>query len=211
MWKFCLDHLSPLPLLLLLFSHSLLVFSQQISFSSSLNLNDNKYFTLKQVLHHGGISNLGKQLFRKLEINQNEDSVFKEFGYAGTDPSGEYVVNFREEAPVGEFDLNNFGKKIPIPNHKDVASVLSLARMSYNAYISINSSGWLDLGDLDYEKLPFGWEERGLRGYVFADQDNSTVIISFKGTSVKYIYDDDETAPNDQYNASFFPSLLRHV
>lgn len=36
------------------------------------------------------------------------------------------------------------------------------------------------------QTLPFGWgeEDAGLRGHVFADSTNSTLVISIKGTSL---------------------------
>ena len=35
-----------------------------------------------------------------------------------------------------------------------------------------------------YAFTPFGWQEPGLRGYIYADNMNETIIVAFKGTSV---------------------------
>ncbi|CAG8630376.1 9010_t:CDS:2 [Acaulospora morrowiae] len=212
MLKFWLKQFSPVPfLLLLLLSHSFRAFSQQIPLSLSSDLNEKKYFTLKQVLHHGGIISSGKTLFRKLEIEKDGNLVFGGDSLSGNGPSGEYVVNFLGEPRENGFGVKNIERRFPVPNHKDVYSILSLAKMSYNAYIGISGPyEWVDLEDVDYENIPFGWEEVGLRGYIFTDPGNSTVIIAFKGTSLKYIYRDGETAPNDKYNASF-TMLLRYI
>ncbi|CAG8552280.1 15576_t:CDS:2 [Acaulospora morrowiae] len=204
MLKFWLKQFSPFPfLLLLLLSHSFRALSQQIPFSLSSDLNEKKYFTLKQVLHHGGIISSGKTLFRKLEIEKDGNLVFEGDSLTGNGPSGEYVVNFLGEPRESGFGEEIIERRFPIPDHKDLYSILSLAKMSYNAYLGISGPyEWIDLEDVDYEKIPFGWEEVGLRGYIFTDPGNSTVIIAFKGTSLKYIYRDGETAPNDKYNAS---------
>jgi lipase ATG15 len=52
---------------------------------------------------------------------------------------------------------------------------------------------------LSRKTLPFGWgeEEDGLRGNVFATQDNSTVILSIKGTS---LWGSGNTARRDKLN-----------
>ncbi|KAI9486181.1 MAG: Alpha/Beta hydrolase protein [Benjaminiella poitrasii] len=56
--------------------------------------------------------------------------------------------------------------------------------MSYNAYTELgNDADWYNLGKNYKVNSTFGWETDGLRGHVFGNEDNSHLIISFKGTS----------------------------
>lgn len=77
--------------------------------------------------------------------------------------------------------------------HRDVltpdvsrrSTLQQLAKMSANSYIFDNStSEWYDMFD-DWRSTPHGWlpEDDGLRGHIFVSDDNSTVVISIKGTS----------------------------
>ena len=49
---------------------------------------------------------------------------------------------------------------------------------------------------------PFGWEpdDDGFRGHVFATPDNSTVVLSIKGTSAAFIGGGGPTAKKDKFN-----------
>ncbi|KAG1866228.1 alpha/beta-hydrolase [Suillus subluteus] len=71
------------------------------------------------------------------------------------------------------------------PNVEKRETLLELAKMTNNAYIAPDDSQWYELGENWSTRHPFGWEPDadGFRGYVFATPDNSTVILSIKGTS----------------------------
>lgn len=71
------------------------------------------------------------------------------------------------------------------PDVTDKETILSLAKMTLDAYTRESFTGeWKDVkGGFNYSKS-FGWDEDGLRGHIFADKSNSTVVIAFKGTSV---------------------------
>lgn len=70
------------------------------------------------------------------------------------------------------------------PNVTDKETVLSLAKMTLDAYTRQPFTGeWQDVkGGFNYSQS-FGWEGDGLRGHIFADSDNSTIVIAMKGTS----------------------------
>ncbi|TFK63698.1 hypothetical protein BDN72DRAFT_847329 [Pluteus cervinus] len=57
--------------------------------------------------------------------------------------------------------------------------------MTNNAYVEPKDPAWYDLGEDWNISYPFGWEPDadGFRGHVFATPDNSTIILSIKGTS----------------------------
>ncbi|KAH8831375.1 alpha/beta-hydrolase [Flagelloscypha sp. PMI_526] len=71
------------------------------------------------------------------------------------------------------------------PNTSSRATLLTLAKMTNNAYLLPGDKGWYDLGDQWNASYQYGWEpdDDGFRGHVFATEDNSTVILSIKGTS----------------------------
>ncbi|PNS20788.1 hypothetical protein CAC42_2719 [Sphaceloma murrayae] len=92
------------------------------------------------------------------------------------------------------------------PNISDKATVLSFAIMAANAYITEPYTGsWEDVkGGFNYTE-DFGWEQDGLRGHIFADTENSTIVIGLKGTSMA-IFDGADTTGNDKDNDNLFGS-----
>ncbi|CAD0095773.1 unnamed protein product [Aureobasidium vineae] len=78
--------------------------------------------------------------------------------------------------------------------------------MAANAYVSVPRRGdWIDIGDGFNYTEDFGWEEDGLRGHIFADTENKTVVIGLKGTSL-WFFDAPETTDNDRLNDNLFGS-----
>jgi lipase ATG15 len=96
---------------------------------------------------------------------------------------------------------------IPAPNITDKLTVTTMAKVASNAYIRIpETEDWYDIGKRWNESNDFGWEEHGLRGHVFANKDNSTIIVALKGTSPPFVGGSD-TATNDKINVPP-PSLI---
>lgn len=75
-------------------------------------------------------------------------------------------------------------EEIPGPNVTDKETILTFAKMTLDAYTLKPFTGeWQDVkGGFNYSQS-FGWEGDGLRGHIYADKDNSTVVIGLKGTS----------------------------
>ncbi|KAK7691229.1 hypothetical protein QCA50_006332 [Cerrena zonata] len=75
------------------------------------------------------------------------------------------------------------------PDVNDRETLLMLAKMTANAYSRPGQKDWYDLGPDWNNSYPFGWEpdSDGFRGHIFATEDNSTVIISVKGTSAGWV------------------------
>lgn len=70
------------------------------------------------------------------------------------------------------------------PNISHKETVLNLAEMAANAYaINENSTDWNDINAGFNRTGDFGWEGDGLRGHVYADENNSTIVIGIKGTT----------------------------
>lgn len=93
------------------------------------------------------------------------------------------------------------------PNITDKETVLNLAHMANNAYAANESStDWDDLSSGPFNRsLDFGFDGDGLRGHIFANEDNSTIVIGIKGTSV-WVYDGPDTSTNDKINDNLFGS-----
>ncbi len=90
------------------------------------------------------------------------------------------------------------------PNVSDKDTVLNLAIMAADAYAEIPGEGdWQDVGQGYNRSTGFGWRGDGLRGHIFADEGNETVIISLKGTSPA-VFDGDGTTTRDKLNDNLF-------
>ena len=84
------------------------------------------------------------------------------------------------------------------PNTTDRETLINLARMTSDAYsVDPTAPDWMNITNGFNSSTSFGWNDTGLRGHVFANADNSTVIIAFKGTSVD---PRDAWAGNDKLN-----------
>ena len=94
--------------------------------------------------------------------------------------------------------------EVPGPDTTDKETVLSLARMSWDAYTQEPGTGeWQDETGKFNETQGFGWKSDSLRGHIFGDKDNSTIVIALKGTSPA-IFDGAETTTNDKVNDNLF-------
>ena len=72
--------------------------------------------------------------------------------------------------------------------------------MALDAYTQEPGTGeWQDVGmGFNYTE-DFGWENDGIRGHIFADRTNKTVVIAMKGTSLPFV-DPRGTITNDKTN-----------
>jgi hypothetical protein len=64
----------------------------------------------------------------------------------------------------------------------------------------------------DGQSYPFGWEPKakGFRGHVFATPDNSTVVVSIKGTSTGWLGNDGPTKEEDKKNDNLLFRLVSY-
>jgi len=83
------------------------------------------------------------------------------------------------------------------PDIEDRLTLLELAKMTGNAYALPGHSNWYDLDDMWNTSFPIGWEDEadGFRGHVFVSSDNSTVVLSIKGTTLQ-----GPTSKKDKFN-----------
>lgn len=95
-------------------------------------------------------------------------------------------------------------EELPGPNISDKETVLNIARMTANAYImEPGTEKWVDVSGPFNHSTNFGWEKDGLRGHIYADQNNATVVVAIKGTSAA-VFDGEETTTNDKENDNLF-------
>jgi len=89
--------------------------------------------------------------------------------------------------------------EILAPDTSDRSTVMELARMTGNAYFKPDDKGWYDVGGQWNSSFPFGWEpvDDGFRGHIFVSDDNSTVVLSIKGTT---LLGRGPTASKDKWN-----------
>jgi len=88
------------------------------------------------------------------------------------------------------------------PDTESRETLLVLAKMANNAYVNPDEAEWYDLGANWTTSYPFGWEPDtdGFRGHVFATPDNSTIVVSIKGTSTSIFGGGGPTAKKDKLN-----------
>jgi lipase ATG15 len=106
------------------------------------------------------------------------------------------------DSPDDEWTLDS----ISGPDVRDVGTVLTFAQMAANAYVETPGTGdWKEPGG-GFNRTDddgFGWESDGLRGYLYADETNSTIVIGVKGTTLA-IWDGDGTTTNDKENDNLY-------
>ncbi|KAJ6566874.1 Alpha/Beta hydrolase protein [Mycena capillaripes] len=79
--------------------------------------------------------------------------------------------------------------EVPGPDLTKRQTLFQLATMTHNSYYGESGDkSWYPLDGWN-ASVPFGWEPDadGFRGHVFVSDDNSTVVISIKGTSAPWI------------------------
>lgn len=184
-------------------------------------------FTLRHVYHHG--THRYPKLHRRKDIHQRDAAVFlaAEDGYdrhvlpelrakshsapiqrlADRRPSvvDPMVAMAREQgfATILSPDAWTMDN-VAVPDLADKNTIVNMAYMAANAYVELpEEADWYDVGGYFNRSADFGWEGDGLRGHVFADETNSTIVIGLKGTSLA-VFDGEGTTTNDKENDNLF-------
>lgn len=90
------------------------------------------------------------------------------------------------------------------PDVTDKATVLTMALITANAYVEKpGMPDWEEVGVPFNKSADFGWETDGLRGHIWGDESNSTIVIGLKGTSPA-VFDGEGTTTNDKVNDNLF-------
>ncbi|KAI0194977.1 Alpha/Beta hydrolase protein [Astrocystis sublimbata] len=90
------------------------------------------------------------------------------------------------------------------PDVTDKETVLTMALIVSNAYVeSPDQPDWDEVGVPFNRTEDFGWESDGLRGHIWGDETNTTIVVGLKGTSPA-VFDGDGTTTNDKINDNLF-------
>ncbi|KAI1167427.1 Alpha/Beta hydrolase protein [Nemania serpens] len=93
---------------------------------------------------------------------------------------------------------------VSAPDVTDKETVLTMALIVADAYVeSPTLPDWDEVGEPFNRSADFGWESDGLRGHIWGDEANSTIVIGLKGTSPA-VFDGDGTTTNDKINDNLF-------
>ncbi|KAH7126648.1 autophagy related lipase-like protein Atg15 [Dendryphion nanum] len=197
------------------FGHNLLP-SRKAQHSSSIQIGisniqtlRNDGLTLRHVLHHG-VGRPGPRA-RRLDITVDKAVLALSLGQFGPFPIKTTAIPI--DTPVNQEHIdkhtspNFWTRQLTVgPNVTDKQTIVNLARMSEDAYKPDPSDPeWLDVGDKYNNSIPFGWDESGIRGHVFSDSLNKTIILAVKGTSVA-MFEGNGTSGHDKDNDNLFGS-----
>ncbi|KAF2184765.1 alpha/beta-hydrolase, partial [Zopfia rhizophila CBS 207.26] len=165
---------------------------------------------LRHVFHHGA-GQLGPRA-RRLDVTAERaaqaaaDLNFGSFPIKTTSVKIEKPVKTQKHDYPTSLSSRWILEDMLGPDVTDKETVINFAYMSEDAYKPDPSDPeWLDI-DLPYNNsLPFGWDDNGIRGHVFSDATNSTIVLSLKGTTVA-VYEGNGTSGNDKDNDNLFGS-----
>ncbi|KAM0750188.1 alpha/beta-hydrolase [Meredithblackwellia eburnea MCA 4105] len=114
--------------------------------------------------------------------------------------TGEILTAQQEQDILLAQGLDWDEEDIEVPDTSDWRTLDLFAKLANNGY-TLPPGDWYDLeGKYNYSS-DFGWEADGMRGVVFADPTNSTVVVSIKGTSVPLVGgSESSTSKHDKAN-----------
>lgn len=187
-------------------------------------------FTLRHVYHHGDLNR--PALHHRLDLPSTASStVWIETEEGGHEPVARplvaksspmeihrlkdrrpsvvdpMVAAAREYDGVWASNVNAWAfDTVDGPDVTNVDTIHTFAQMAANAYVEAPNTGdWKDVngGFNRTDDHGFGWDSDGLRGYLYANEDNSTIVIGVKGTTLA-IWDGDGTTTNDKENDNLF-------
>ncbi|GKZ58734.1 putative lipase atg15 [Aspergillus niger] len=201
----------------------------QIPLGDSPPLSDTHEFTLRHIFHRGTYQD--PDLHRRLDITP--DTRLRAVSDAGIESDvvtpntplvassqpltierladrrlsviEEHLVTARSSGSAVALSPSDWVMDtLPGPNVTEKKTVVALAMMTANDYIEVPGTGdWQDIHGRFNHSGSFGWQGDGLRGHVYADKTNSTVVISLKGTSPA-LFDGEGTTTNDKINDNLF-------
>ncbi|RMD39819.1 hypothetical protein DV735_g5309, partial [Chaetothyriales sp. CBS 134920] len=93
---------------------------------------------------------------------------------------------------------------VTAPDISDRDTIINMAIIASNAYaIKPDEGDWREVGQGFNHSRSFGWDGDGLRGHVFVDEANTTIVVSLKGTSPA-VFDGEGTTTRDKINDNLF-------
>lgn len=174
----------------------------------TVKLNSNG-FTLRHLFHHGA-GNPGPRAGR---FDVTPERIAAADAESQVGPFSVQMSPVKIERPAyRSYDVQNpispmwIAEDVQGPDVEDKETVINFAYMSENAYkVGRNDPGWMDVDEQYNSSIPFGWDDSGIRGHVFSDDTNSTIILSVKGTTIA-MFEGNGTSGHDKENDNLFGS-----
>ncbi|KAL8929407.1 MAG: hypothetical protein Q9172_000458 [Xanthocarpia lactea] len=183
-------------------------------------------FTLRHIFHHGVYEY--PELHKRLDVRPGDVVWTAAEGEAGRERAGTFHARSRhipiqrlsDRRPPVLSHLISTARltgtppallpsawtldEVPAPNVTDKETVVSLSLMAANAYTEDPNTGeWEDVkAGFNYSDS-FGWEGDGLRGHIFADEGNKTIVVALKGTTPA-VFDGAGSTTKDKINDNLF-------
>ncbi|KAI1431933.1 Alpha/Beta hydrolase protein [Xylaria sp. CBS 124048] len=184
-------------------------------------------FTLRHVLHHGTYRHPG--LHRKRDIQHPETQVWlsaeghypaQQITSLKAKSHAQKIERLVDRRPSTVDPLVAAARQrgyafasspsawsiddVSAPDITDKETVITMALIAADAYVkSPGEPDWDEVGNPFNRTADFGWESDGLRGHVWGDKTNSTIVIGLKGTSPA-VFDGDGTTTSDKINDNLF-------
>ncbi|KAF3010694.1 putative lipase atg15 [Curvularia kusanoi] len=170
--------------------------------------------TLRHVFHHGA-GQPGPRA-RRLDVTADRVVQAEAAGHFGPFPVKKAPITIERPSKVHKYDGQKpmwsamspvwIAEEYPGPDVEDKDTIISLASMSEDAYKpGPEDPEWMDVDDNFNSSVPFGWDDSGIRGHVFSDDKNGTIILAVKGTTVA-MFEGNGTSGHDKDNDNLFGS-----
>ncbi|KAF2795673.1 autophagy related lipase-like protein Atg15 [Melanomma pulvis-pyrius CBS 109.77] len=172
-------------------------------------ISSRSVLTLRQVFHHGG-GQPGPRA-RRLDITSQKAVQAAALSNFGPFPIKTSPVRIDRPAirhndaqhPISPYWIS---EEFQGPDIEDKLTIINFANMSEDAYKPGPSDPeWMDVDQKYNNSIPFGWEDSGIRGHVFGDETNSTIVLAVKGTTVA-VFEGNGTSGHDKDNDNLFGS-----
>lgn len=182
-------------------------------------------FTLRHIFHHGAY--LHPKLHRRLDVRPEDPLWMMDDGPTDRNPQRSFHVKSRGEniqrlsdrryevvdalmsatrhGYLSALDASAWTMdEVPAPNITDKETVLSLANIAANSYIKVpGEEDWSEVDGGWNVTDDFGWEGDGLRGHIYADEGNKTIVVGLKGTTPA-VFDGSGSTSKDKENDNLF-------
>ncbi|KZM22410.1 hydrolase [Ascochyta rabiei] len=204
--------------ILLAFLGSYLGFYTHETLPSSIraftSTSNNDGLTLRHIIHHGA-GQPGPRA-RRLDVTSDRMVQAEAVGEFGPFVVKKASITIEKPSKIYKYDGQRpmwstmsplwVAEDVAGPDVEDKDTVISLASMSEDAYKpGPEDPEWMDVDENYNSSVPFGWDDSGIRGHVFTDDTNSTIILSVKGTTVA-MFEGNGTSGHDKENDNLFGS-----
>ncbi|PQE14628.1 lipase atg15 protein [Rutstroemia sp. NJR-2017a BVV2] len=196
--------------------------SSPSSAEGDADITQSRTLTLRSVYHRG--THKYPDLHRRLDINPEKIKKAALENKNGDDKSGlgPFII------PTAPVSINRLRKRnvqdiqalsqwpaefpaslwnvdeVSAPDVANKSTVVGFAIMAADTYQkAADDPQWIDVMPPFNLSSDIGWEEDGLRGHVYADETNSTIVIAIKGTT-SAVFDGADTTTNDKENDNLF-------